>query len=132
MAIGIIVASECKYEAMQWLVRSMDGDEEICSACLWMFTWQFDSYLAKFKSKFNEIPQNKEMALMQKHEEWCNAAMKNSHAAVSTKKGFDYGVWFGFIANENKVSKSCWIIIGSLQMLLIKKPYRSSHTTSVM
>ena len=24
--------------------------------------------------------------------------MNNSHAAVSTRKGFNYGVWFGFIA----------------------------------
>ena len=31
---------------------------------------------------------------------------------------------------ENEVSKSLWIIIGSLQMLLIKKPYRSGHTLS--
>jgi hypothetical protein len=26
--------------------------------------------------------------------------MKNSHAAVSTRKGFNYGVWFGFIVDE--------------------------------
>jgi hypothetical protein len=29
---GIIVASECKYEAMQGLEVTMAGDEEICSA----------------------------------------------------------------------------------------------------
>ena len=40
------------------------------------------------------------MTLMQKHECWCNTAMKNSHAAVSTRKGFNYGVWFGFIVDE--------------------------------
>ena len=28
--------------------------------------------------------------------------MKNSHAAVSTRKGFNYGVWFGFIVNEKQ------------------------------
>ena len=28
--------------------------------------------------------------------------MKNSHVAVSTKKGFNYGVWFGFIVNEKR------------------------------
>ena len=54
--------------------------------------------------------------------------MQNSHAAISTRKGFNYGVWFGFIVNENKVSKSCWIIIGSSWMLLIKMPYRRGHT----
>ena len=53
--------------------------------------------------------------------------MKNSHAAVSTKNGFDYGVWFGLLPMKNEASKSCWIIIGSLWMLLIKKPYRSGH-----
>jgi hypothetical protein len=26
--------------------------------------------------------------------------MKSSHTAVSTRKGFNYGVWFGFIVNE--------------------------------
>jgi hypothetical protein len=26
--------------------------------------------------------------------------MKNSHAAVSTRKRFNYGVWFGLIVNE--------------------------------
>jgi hypothetical protein len=26
--------------------------------------------------------------------------MKSSHAAVSTKKGFNFGVWIGFIINE--------------------------------
>ena len=28
--------------------------------------------------------------------------MKNSHTAVSTRKGFNYGVWFGFIVNEKR------------------------------
>ena len=28
--------------------------------------------------------------------------MKNSHPAVSTRKGFNYGVWFGFIVNEKR------------------------------
>ena len=28
--------------------------------------------------------------------------MKNSHTAVSTRKGFKYGVWFGFIVNEKQ------------------------------
>ena len=28
--------------------------------------------------------------------------MVNSHAAVSTRKGFNYGVWFGFIVNEKQ------------------------------
>ena len=28
--------------------------------------------------------------------------MVNSHAAVSTRKGFNYGVWFGFIVNEKR------------------------------
>ena len=28
MVACIIVASECKYEAMQWLVMTMAGDEE--------------------------------------------------------------------------------------------------------
>jgi hypothetical protein len=28
--------------------------------------------------------------------------MKSSHAAVTTKKGFKYGVWFGFIVNEKR------------------------------
>ena len=28
--------------------------------------------------------------------------MKNSHSAVSTRKGFNYGVWFGFIVNEKQ------------------------------
>jgi hypothetical protein len=35
MAIGIIIASEYTYEAMQsWLVVMIAGDEETCSACL--------------------------------------------------------------------------------------------------
>jgi hypothetical protein len=28
--------------------------------------------------------------------------MKNSHAAVSTRKGFNYGVWIGFIVDEKR------------------------------
>ena len=28
--------------------------------------------------------------------------MKNSHTAVSTRKGFNYGVWFDFIVNEKR------------------------------
>ena len=28
--------------------------------------------------------------------------MKNSHTSVSTRKGFNYGVWFGFIVNEKR------------------------------
>jgi hypothetical protein len=28
--------------------------------------------------------------------------MKNSHTAVSTRKGFNYGVWFGFIVVEKQ------------------------------
>ena len=28
--------------------------------------------------------------------------MKNSHAAVSIRKGLNYGVWFGFIVNEKR------------------------------
>ena len=28
--------------------------------------------------------------------------MKNSHAAVSTRKGLNYGVWFGFIVIEKR------------------------------
>jgi hypothetical protein len=31
--------------------------------------------------------------------------MKNSHAAVSTGKGFNYVVWFGFIVNEKQHKK---------------------------
>jgi hypothetical protein len=34
MAIGIIVASECKYEAMHWLVMMMAVDQENFSTCL--------------------------------------------------------------------------------------------------
>jgi hypothetical protein len=41
-------------------------------------------------------------SLMQRHEKWCNAAMKSSHAAATTKKGFNYGFWFGFIVNEKR------------------------------
>ena len=37
---------------------------------------------------------------MQRHEWSCNTAMKNSHVAISTRKGFNYGVWFGFIVHE--------------------------------
>ena len=47
---------------------TMTGDEETWSACLWMFTWQFDSNLAEIKSVFNEILQNKVMPSMHKHE----------------------------------------------------------------
>jgi hypothetical protein len=28
--------------------------------------------------------------------------MKNSHTAVLTRKGFNYGVWFGFIVDEKR------------------------------
>ena len=28
--------------------------------------------------------------------------MKKSHTAVSTRKGFNYGVWFGFTDNEKQ------------------------------
>ena len=28
--------------------------------------------------------------------------MRNSHAAVLTRRGFNYGVWFGFIVNEKQ------------------------------
>ena len=28
--------------------------------------------------------------------------MMNSHAAASTRKGFNYGVWFAFIVNEKR------------------------------
>ena len=50
MAIGFIVASECKYKAMQWLVMK--------KYVLLAFEYQllqFDSNLAKLKSTFNEI-----------------------------------------------------------------------------
>ena len=36
MAIGIIVALVCKYEAMQWLMMTVASDEETYSAFLWM------------------------------------------------------------------------------------------------
>ena len=42
------------------------------------------------------------MSLLYEHEYGWNAAMNNSHAAVSTRKGFNYGVWFGFIVNEKR------------------------------
>ena len=32
-------------------------------------------------------------------------SMKSSHAAVSTRKGFNHGVWFGFIVNEKRGKK---------------------------
>jgi hypothetical protein len=57
---------------------------------------QFDSNLAKIKSTFNEICQVGKV-IDAKHEYCCNAAMVNSHTAVSTRKGFNYGfclVWF--------------------------------------
>ena len=121
IALCIIIASECMYKAIQWMVVTMNTDEETCSACLWMSTGQFDSNLAEVKSKFNEILQNKVMPLLHKHEWWCNAVMKNSHASVSTRKGLNFdGVWFGLLLMKNKVSKSLWIIIGSWWMLLIK------------
>ena len=50
MAIGFKVASECKYEAMQWLVMR--------KYALLAFEYQllqFDSNLAKLKSMFNDI-----------------------------------------------------------------------------
>jgi hypothetical protein len=50
MAIGFIVASECKYKTMQWLV--------IMKYALLAFECQlsqFDSNLAKLKSMFIEI-----------------------------------------------------------------------------
>ena len=50
MAIGFIVASECKYEAMQWLLMR--------KYALLAFEYQllqFDSNLAKLKSTFNKI-----------------------------------------------------------------------------
>ena len=28
--------------------------------------------------------------------------MKNSHTVVSTRKGFNYSVWFGFIVDEKR------------------------------
>ena len=28
--------------------------------------------------------------------------MKNSHTVVSTRNGFNYGVWFGFIVDEKR------------------------------
>ena len=28
--------------------------------------------------------------------------MENSHTEVSTRKGFNYGVWFGFTVNEKQ------------------------------
>ena len=28
--------------------------------------------------------------------------MKNSHTAISTRKGFNYGVWFGLIVSEKR------------------------------
>ena len=28
--------------------------------------------------------------------------MENSHTAISTRKGFNQGVWFGFIVNEKQ------------------------------
>ena len=28
--------------------------------------------------------------------------MKNSHSSVSTRKGFNHCVWFGFIVNEKR------------------------------
>ena len=36
----------------------------------------------------------------------CTAAMVNSHAAVSTMKGFNFGVGFGLLLVRNEVSKS--------------------------
>ena len=68
MAIYILAGSECKYEAMQWLVVTMAGEEETGSACLWMCSGQFDSNLVEPKSMLNEILQNKVMQLLHKHE----------------------------------------------------------------
>ena len=50
MAIGIIVASECKYEAMQWLVMR----KHILLAIEYQLLL-FDSSLAEIKSTLNEI-----------------------------------------------------------------------------
>ena len=50
MAIGIIVASECKYMAMQWLV--MRKYALLAFECQ---PYQFDCNLAEIKSTFNEI-----------------------------------------------------------------------------
>jgi hypothetical protein len=50
MAIGFIVASECKYEAMQWLVIRKYALLDFECQLL-----QFDFNLAELKSTFNEI-----------------------------------------------------------------------------
>ena len=50
MAISFIVASECKYKAIQWLV--MMKYALLAFECQLL---QFDCNLAKLKSMFNEI-----------------------------------------------------------------------------
>ena len=115
---------------MQWQVMTTAGDKETCSACFWMCTGQFDINLAELKSMFNEIFKIMVLTLIQTHEYWCNAAMTNSNRVISTRKRLNCGVRFRFSLMKIEVSKSLWIIIETVSMLLIKKPYSSVHTTS--
>ena len=116
------------FQLLQWLLMTMAVDEELCSACLWMCTGQFDSNLVELEGRFYKIFKNKVMSLLQKNEQWCNAAMKNSNPAVSTKKGLNCGIWVGLswvglLLMKSKENKNLWIKIGSLlifTMLLIK------------
>ena len=58
--------------------------------------------------------------------------MKNSHTAVSTKKGLNYGFWFGFIVNEKQgkqESLNCYRIITSVsdQKALREQPHNTHN-----
>ena len=68
------------------------------------------------------------MSLMHKHVECCNAAIESSHAAVSTKKELNSGVWFGLLSVKNEVSKSCWIIIQSTKKHCLSKSLTGAAT----
>jgi hypothetical protein len=53
----------------------------------------------------NEILQDKVTTLMQNMNSDVMQQMVNSHTAVSTRKEFNNGVWFGLLLMKNEVSK---------------------------
>ena len=63
--------------------------------------------------------------------------MKNSHRAVLTRKGLNYGVWFGFIVNEKQgkqKSLNCYRIITNVadhQNALQEHPHKTHKVGSL-
>ena len=57
--------------------------------------------------------------------------MKNSHAAISTRKGFNYGVWFGLLSIKKQGKQELLHHYRIIKNIADQKPYRSGHCSAL-